>query len=286
MLDVASIRAAFPEMSNLVGLSESGQKDVLRGEFQGHAAVLKLVRKTPDAAAKIEREIEAAAQLACDYVPTLYSRGQRDIDGEPRYFLIEQYIDGETLRERLSREPVQPLREVLRLARVLLCACVDFETCGFVHRDIKPENILVENSGKYWVIDFGIVRFLGLESLTPTVAQWGRFTLGYGSPEQMGNVKPQIDARTDLFAVGVVLYETLYGQNPFYEGKRDQIEVIQHMTRRDLAPLDIMGDRAGRFSDFIQSLVSRFPSRRPQTAREALSWFEEIEVDRVDEDPS
>jgi len=278
MLDIASIRAAFPEMSNLVGLSESGQKDVLRGQFDGRAAVLKLVRKTPDGAAKIEREIEAAAQLACDYVPTLYSWGQRDVDGETRYYLIEQYIEGETLRERLTRDRVQPLREVFRLARVLLTACVDFETCGFVHRDIKPENILVDTSGKYWVIDFGIVRFLGLESLTPTVAQWGRFTLGYGSPEQMGNVKPQIDARTDLFAVGVVLYEALYGQNPFYEGKRDQIEVIQHMTRRDLAPLDIAGDTTGSFSEFIQSLVSRFPSRRPQTAREALRWFEEIEA--------
>jgi eukaryotic-like serine/threonine-protein kinase len=100
----------------------------------------------------------------------------------------------------------------------------------------------------------------------------------------MGNVKPQIDARTDLFAVGVVLYEALYGQNPFYEGKRDQIEVIQHMTRRDLAPLDIAGDTTGRFSEFIQSLVSRFPSRRPQTAREALSWFEELEAGYADQD--
>jgi eukaryotic-like serine/threonine-protein kinase len=143
MLDLAAIRAAFPEMSNLVGLSESGQKDVLRGLFEGDAAVLKLVRKTADGAAKIEREIEAAAQLACDYVPTLYAWGQRDIDGETRYYLIEQYIDGETLRERLAREPVQPFSEVLRLARVLLRACADFEACGFVHRDIKPENILV-----------------------------------------------------------------------------------------------------------------------------------------------
>src|SRR5258705_147173 len=109
MLDVASIRAAFPEMSNLVGLSESGQKDVLGGEFESHAAVLKLVRKTPDGAAKIEREIEAAAQLDCDYVPTLYSWGQRDINGESRYYLIEQRVEGETLRARLSRQPVQPL---------------------------------------------------------------------------------------------------------------------------------------------------------------------------------
>src|SRR4051795_12820659 len=140
MLDVASIRAAFPEMSNLIPLSESGQKDVLLGEFANRPAVLKLVRKTADGAAKIEREIEAAAQLACDYVPDLYFWGQRDIVGETRYFLIEQYVDGETLRQKLIRKPVQPLAEVLRLAEVLLRACVDFESCGFVHRDIKPEN--------------------------------------------------------------------------------------------------------------------------------------------------
>jgi len=230
MLDLAAVSAAFPEIADLEPLATSGQKEVLRGTRSGEPVVLKLIKHTPDMKEKLDREIAAAAQLECDYVLTIHETGERAIGNETRAFIIEQYVDGEMLRERLAREPIQALPFVLQLARVLLRACADFEERHFVHRDIKPENILVGRDGKIWVIDFGIVRFLKLESLTPTIAPWGRFTLGYGAPEQMRNMKPAIDARTDLFAVGVVLFESLYGQNPYYEGKQSQVDVIRHMT--------------------------------------------------------
>ncbi|MGK2860244.1 MAG: serine/threonine protein kinase [Thermoanaerobaculia bacterium] len=277
MLDIGAIRTAFPEMDALLPLQASGQKHVLRGTYRGTPAALKLIKQTADMKEKLEREISAAEQLECDYVPKIYETGERSVDGEVRAYIIEQFIDGETLRARLTREPRQTLGFALKLARVLLTACVDFERRQFVHRDIKPENIIIDSDGKVWVIDFGIVRFLQLESLTPTMAQWGRFTLGYGAPEQMRNLKPAIDARTDLFAVGVVLFEALYGQNPFYEGKSNEVDVIRHMTQQDLPLLDIAGDENGRFADFIRALTARFPSRRPQTAREALAWFEKVE---------
>jgi len=276
LIDLAAIKLAFPEVENLSPLVQSGQKDVLRGAFKGQACVLKLLKPTPEAREQMQREIEAAAQLQCDYVPTLFESGERAINGDARFYVVEQYISGETLRARFDRDKVLPLADVILLARVLLQACVDFEGRGFVHRDIKPENILLDSHGKIWVIDFGIVRFLGLQSLTPTLAQWGRFTLGYGSPEQMRNMKPEIDARTDLFAVGVVLYEALYGQNPYYEGKQNQIDVLQHMMNRDLAPLEIDGDVDDALSTFLRALTARFPSRRPQTAKDALAWFEEF----------
>jgi serine/threonine protein kinase len=277
MLDLAAVRAAFPDLEDLKPLAASGQKDVLRGTRAGVPIVLKLIKQTPDMQEKLGREIAAAAQLNCDYVPALYETGERSVGGDVRAFIIEQCVEGETLRSYLAREPHPPLGFVLRLARVLLSACADFEARHFVHRDIKPDNILVGADGKVWVIDFGIVRFLKLESLTPTIAQWGRFTLGYGAPEQMRNMKPAIDARTDLFAVGVVFYEALYGQNPYYEGKQNEVDVIRHMTQQDLPVLDIPGDVAGCFAEFIHSLTARFPSRRPKTAREASDWFAEVE---------
>jgi serine/threonine-protein kinase len=277
MLDLGAVQAAFPEITALQPLAASGQKDVLRGTSSGRPVVLKLIKHTPDGKEKLDREIAAAAQLQCDYVPTIYETGERAIGSETRAFIIEQYVDGEMLRELLAREPKQDLPFVRHLGRVLLRACADFEKRHFVHRDIKPENIMVDADGKIWVIDFGIVRFLNLESLTPTIAQWGRFTLGYGAPEQMRNMKPAIDARTDLFAVGVVLFEALYGQNPYYEGKQSQVDVIRHMTNQDLPRLDIPGDTDGRLAEFLHALTSRFPSRRPKTAHEAFAWFEEID---------
>lgn len=276
MLDLAAVQQSFPDIEDLRPLAQSGQKEVLRGMLNGEAVVLKLLKPTPEAREQMKREIDAAAQLDCDYVPRILRSGDQTVNGDTRFFVIEQYVEGETLRDRFSREKMLPLNEVLRLARVLLRACADFEVRGFVHRDIKPENIMVGSDGRIWVIDFGIVRFLDLQSLTPTLAQWGRFTLGYGSPEQMRNLKPDIDARTDLFAIGVVLYEALYGTNPYYEGKQNQVEVFQHMMNRDLPPLEIEGDESGEFSEFLHALTARFPSRRPQTGREALDWFEEV----------
>lgn len=181
LIDLAAIILAFPEVENVSPLVQSGQKDVLRGTFKGQECVLKLLKPTPEAREQMQREIEAATQLKCDYVPTLFESGERPINGDTRFYVVEQYISGETLRARFDREKVLPLTDVILLGRVLLHACADFEARGFVHRDLKPENILIDFHGKIWVIDFGIVSFLGLQSLTPTLAQWGRFTLGYGS---------------------------------------------------------------------------------------------------------
>ena len=176
----------------------------------------------------------------------------------------------------LQRQPVQPLGAVLRLATALLSACCDFETQHMVHRDIKPENLLIGPNGKIWIIDFGIVRLLQLTSATLTQQRFGLFTPGYGAPEQVRNLKPKIDARADLFSVGVVLYESFNGSNPYLAGKGNVLEIVQDLCNRDLPLLTIPGDIDGKLSEFVASLCARFPSRRPPNAREALQWFREI----------
>jgi serine/threonine protein kinase len=277
MLDFAAVRVAFPDVVALAPLVQSGQKDVFRGQRAGEEVVLKLLRTaTVEAEARIGREIDAVAKLRCDYVPRIHAWGRQRIAAEERDFIIEQHIAGETYRERLLRQPVQPLGDVLRLADVLLGACCDFEAANLVHRDIKPENVIIGVDGKVWIIDFGIVRMLDLVSITPTGQRFGTFTPGYGAPEQMRNLKPKIDARADLFSIGIVMYESLSGRNPYLGGAVDQLEVIRRVDGQDLPPLAIAGDPGGEFAAFIGALVSRFPSRRPQTAVEARRWFDEI----------
>jgi eukaryotic-like serine/threonine-protein kinase len=277
MLDVAAIRVAFPEVIALAPLIQSGQKDVLRGQFNGEEIVLKLLRApTPDAEARILREIEAVTSLHCGYVPPIRASGRRRIGGHERAFIIEKFMAGETYRDRLQRQPVQPLKAVLDLADALLQAVGDFEGAKLVHRDIKPENLIVGTDGRIWIIDFGIVRMLDLESITSTGAPAGSFTPGYGAPEQMRNLKPRIDIRADLFSVGVVLYESLVGANPYLVGAANQLEVMHRVDNQDLLPLVIAGDRDGALSAFIMSMASRFPSRRPQTAQQARAWFDDI----------
>jgi len=277
MLDFAAVRAAFSELTALTPLVQSGQRDVFRGQRANEEIVLKLVRvASPEVEARIGREIAAVAKLGCSYVPRIHDYGRRRVGQQDLSFIVEQYTPGETYRECLRRQPVQPLSDVLRLADALLNACCDFEAAGLVHRDIKPENLIIGSAGQIWIIDFGIVRMLGLESITPTGRPAGSFTPGYGAPEQMRNLKPKIDARADLFSVGIVLYESLVGTNPYLAGASDQLEVMRRVDGQDLRPLVIAGDPTGELSGFIAALVSRFPSRRPQTAGEARQWFEEL----------
>jgi len=277
MLDIAAIRAAFPDLANLTPLTSSGQRDVFRGQRSGSEIVLKIVRAIDaQAEARILREVEAVAQLNSSYVPRITDYGRRPIGAENPLFIVEEYVRGKTYRDRLQAEPVQPLSQVLRVAEALLRACVEFEAARLVHRDIKPENIIIGPSGEVWIIDFGIVRMLDRESITPTGPRWGSFTPGYGAPEQMRNLKPRIDARTDLFSVGIVLYESIAGQNPYVAGAADQLEIMRRVDNQDLPLLTVPGDVASELSVFIGSLVSRFPSRRPQMAADALKWFEGI----------
>jgi len=273
MIDLAAIRGSFPEIQDLNPLLQvSGQKDVLRGAMGGAPVVLKLIQPNQNVE-RVRREIEAVATLACDYVPAILDYGQRAINGYARFYIVERFVEGETYRRVLERAPKPPLADVLHLADALLRACRDFEARQLVHRDIKPENIIVAPDGKVWIIDFGIVRFLDRKSLTPTQDQFGPSTLGYGAPEQVRNLKTKIDSRSDLFSIGVVLYESLHGCNPHREGKRGWIEMINHVTGQDLPRLTIAGDSDGQLSEFVSALCARFQSRRPPSAADALEWF-------------
>lgn len=281
MLDVGEVRRAFAELTNVTPLAgDSGQKVVLTAQLSGRPVCLKLIKSTSDDYERTSREIEAAARLKSKYVPAVIDYGKRAIgnDGD-RLYVIEEFVPGETLRARLLRGPLV-VAEAIDVGESLLQACADFERNSVVHRDIKPENLMLDAAGKLWVIDFGIARLLDLESLTKTSLRFGVFTPGYGAPEQMRNLKAQIDVRADLFSVGVVLHECLAGRNPYLVGKRDLLEVIRHMEEQDLPPLQIPDDPSGELAELVAALASRFPSRRPQTADEARAWFAPI-ADRL-----
>lgn len=263
-------------------LADSGQKLVLTAERDGAEVVLKLLKPTADIAERVRREIEASRLLDCSYIPRVLDFGERAIAGRTTVYLMEEMVRGRTYREILNAEPKRELNEVLRIGQDLLSACQDFEAAGLVHRDLKPANLILEDTGKLWVIDFGIVRFLDRMSLTQTAHGMGLFTPGYGAPEQRNNLKPQIDVRADLFSTGMIMYEALLGENPYVTGARDALEVVSRMESTDLAPLAGMDSTVDSgLSDFIASLTARFPSRRPQSAGDALDWFQVVK-ERID----
>jgi serine/threonine-protein kinase len=155
-------------------------------------------------------EIRTTAQLQHPHILPLYDSGQ----AEGLLFYVMPYVEGESLRRRLERERQLPIDEAVRIAREVAAAVDSAHRHGVIHRDIKPENILLRD-GSALVADFGIALAVSAAA-APRLTQPGRIvgTPQYMSPEQ-ASAEGVIDTRTDVYALGTVLYEMLVGEPPF-----------------------------------------------------------------------
>src|SRR5437667_3304498 len=179
----------------------------------GRLVAIKVLRPEIAAALGPERflrEIELAARLTHPHILPLHDSGT----AQGSLYYVMPYVEGETLRERVEREGQLPLEQAVQIAREVADALSHAHSRDVVHRDIKPENILLE-AGHAVVSDFGIARAITAAAggnLTATGVAIG--TPAYMSPEQASG-QSQIDGRTDIYALGCMLYEMLAGDPPF-----------------------------------------------------------------------
>ena len=268
MRDFDSLKST---LTDLTQLARGGQKVVFSATHPTYGSiVLKLFFKMD---ARAQREIDISENAAFDCVPIIYETGNVVYEGTDTLYVIEQKIDGEELRKRLDRSERFMLKEAVDFLEHGLSFIKQLEAKGIVHRDIKPENIIVSANGKVFFLDFGIARILGLPSLTKTEAIVGPHTPGYAAPEQFNNLKSDIDSRADLFSIGVVTYECLSGQNPFSEGARSHLEILQRTETITPVTFQIQGDTQQQFMGLLSSLMGKYPSRRPKDATQALNWL-------------
>ncbi len=172
---------------------------------------------------RFQREIRLAARLQHPHILTVHDSGEAG----GRLWFTMPFVEGESLRDRLRRERQLPVEDALRIAREAAAALDYAHRHGVVHRDIKPENILLTADGDTLVADFGIARALGGEDgLTQTGLAIG--TPAYMSPEQASGDKA-IDARTDIYSLGAVLYEMLAGEVP-YTGPTAQAIIMKRFA--------------------------------------------------------
>ena len=212
-------------------------------------------------AERFEREIKLAARLQHPHILGVFDSGE----AAGRLWFAMPFIEGETLRARLDRERHLPIADAVGIAREVADALDYAHQHGVIHRDIKPENILL--SGRHaMVADFGIARALAVGDGTLTRTGMAIGTPGYMSPEQATGEKA-IDARTDVYALGCVLYEMLAGEAPF-TGPNVQTVIARMMTD---TPRPIHASRSAvteGLDAIAQRALARMPADRYQTARE------------------
>ena len=135
---------------------------------------------------------------------------------------------------------------------------------------------MVDVSGDYWLLDFGISRHLAMSPLTPMTSPFGKFTLGYAPPEQLRNIQNEIDARADLFAFGVMFYECSTGRHPFRDGAANEFEMIRRVENDVLPTLQLPCKDANSLADLIRAITQKRRDHRPATVADALAWMQEI----------
>jgi rhodanese-related sulfurtransferase len=216
------------------------------------------------------REIEIAAGLSHPHILPLYDSGQ--LDG--MLFYVMPHIEGESLRKRLDREKQLPIDDAVRLAQQVASALDYAHRRDIVHRDIKPDNILL-HEGHALVADFGIalaVRAAGGERLTATGLSLG--TPYYMSPEQaMGD--REIDARSDVYSLGCVLYEMLAGEPPF-TGATAQTVVARILTEQPSSLRLMRGNVSVALERVVARAIARLPADRFATAGRFAEELERV----------
>ncbi len=253
-------------------MARGGQKIVFDGIHNSYGEiVIKLYFQLNDP--RSLREIEIEKSLNLSMVPKIYETGTIEYEGTETLYIIEQKVKGTELRKVLESGKRFSLEEsVIFLEQGLeFISCI--ENAGIVHRDIKPENIILADDGKIYFLDFGIARVLGADSLTRTGAMMGPHTPGYAAPEQFNNLKREIDSRADIFSLGVVTYECITGTNPFREGSINALEVLQRTETITPVQYSIKGDTQSQFMALLGTMMGKYPSRRPRTAKQALDWL-------------
>ncbi|HLP46438.1 MAG TPA: serine/threonine-protein kinase [Candidatus Kapabacteria bacterium] len=274
--DLNWINSNFPELDRVEILFSGGQKDVFKGYHKQYGAVvLKIIKPSDDQYERTIREIKAANIMESNHVPKVYKTNISD-DNHVPIWLLEQYVPGKTLRQLLHEGKKFLLAEIVNFLETLLSISMEAEKKKIVHRDIKPENIILDNIGKYWLIDFGIARHLELSSLTSSSRDFGLFSVGYSAPEQFRNIKKEISIRADIFSIGIVAIEMITGKNPFREKAHSVLDILRNTETFVLPTLKLEGDTQYELAAFIKVLGDKRLSRRPSSAKEAYEMLESV----------
>src|SRR5216110_3945212 len=245
-------------------LGTGGMADVYLAEDQelGRPVAIKILNdrhaQDDQFVERFRREAKNAAGLSHPNIVSIYDRGE----AEGSYYIAMEYLDGRTLKELLVRNGPPPIPIAIDYARQVLAAIGFAHRNGIVHRDIKPHNVVVGRDGRLKVTDFGIARS-GASEMTEAGSIVG--TAQYLSPEQARGAP--VDARSDLYSLGIVLYEMLTGTVP-YTGDTPVEIAMKHLTAVPDPPSKLRSDIPHDLDAVVMRALAKDPEQRYGSAEE------------------
>jgi serine/threonine-protein kinase len=252
-------------------LGRGGMAEVHRGRDLrlGREVAVKVLRqdlaRDPSSQVRFRREAQAAASLNHPAIVAVYDTGEDRTSSGATPYIVMEYVEGETLRDVIRREGrLSPERAMSLTADI--CAALDFShRNGIVHRDVKPANVMITPQGTVKVMDFGIARAVSdsAATMTSTAAVIG--TAQYLSPEQARG--EGVDARSDVYSAGCLLYELVTGTPPF-TGDSPVAVAYQHVREDPRTPSSINPEIPPELDAILLKAMSKNPANRYQSAAE------------------
>jgi serine/threonine protein kinase/tetratricopeptide (TPR) repeat protein len=226
---------------------------------------LKVIRpelaKNPAIIDRFKQELLLSHRVTHRNVIRIYDLGE----GDGVQFITMEYIEGRDLRSLIHERKKFPPQEAVQILEQVCLALDAAHSVGIIHRDLKPQNIMIDDTGRVLVMDFGLARTLEGDGMTQTGALVG--TMEYMSPEQA--LAQELDQRSDLFSAGLILFEMLTGQVPF---KADSAiaSLLKRTRERAITISEIDREIPGTLSNIVSRCLERDPKLRYQTSQEVL----------------
>jgi len=224
--------------------------------------------KNRDVVERFQREAQAAAALSHPNIVTIYEINQH----EDQTYIAMEYVEGKTLKEIIKENStLKTQHSTLSIERIIdissqICAGLSkAHKAGIVHRDIKPQNILIDKENQVKILDFGLAKLKGVGQLTRETSTLG--TVHYMSPEQA--LGKEIDHRTDIWSLGVVMYEMITGEMPF-KGDYEQAIIYAILNEKPKPLNDLRPETPAELCQIIEKSLSKDPDKRIQDVEELM----------------